>query len=187
MGASAHAARSDGSDRAAAAIRPPDVDPRWLERFIPLSAARTDNRPSAMTADAGIADNARPGRRVVLTRLARMHGELLEQQLSDGDITVIQGAPGALRLVDVVELAQADFAIADAGRVQPDEIAEVLDRHPRLKVLSVSGTGRQALLYELRPHRVPIGDLSSGALLTAIRGASRVAGPAGVQPTSPRR
>jgi hypothetical protein len=140
-----------------------------------------------MTADPGTAEDAGPRRRVVLTRLARMHGELLQQQLAQPDIAVIEGAPGNLRLVDVVELARADFAIAGAGRVQPEEIAELLDRHPRVKVLQVSGTGRQALLYELRPHRVPIGDLSSGSLLSAIRTAWRASGPADDHPTSPRR
>jgi hypothetical protein len=41
--------------------------------------------------------------------------------------------------------------------------------HPAVTVLAVSANGRQGLLYELRPHRVLMGDLTSDAVVEAIR------------------
>jgi hypothetical protein len=35
--------------------------------------------------------------------------------------------------------------------------------------MGVSADGRSACLYELRPHRVPLGDLSAQGLVEAIR------------------
>ena len=40
---------------------------------------------------------------------------------------------------------------------------------PRLKVLVLEQMGRTAQLYELRPHRTPLGEVSRTGLVSAIR------------------
>ena len=47
----------------------------------------------------------------------------------------------------------------------------LLYTYPRLKVLAVTGSGRHAILYELRPHRTALGNVSPEALLAAVRSA----------------
>ena len=39
----------------------------------------------------------------------------------------------------------------------------MLYRFPRARVLALSGDARRAFLYELRPHRTPLGELSREA------------------------
>ena len=49
---------------------------------------------------------------------------------------------------------------------------DVLFENPRLRLLAVTGDGRSAVTYELRPHKTPLGDASADTLLGAIRGAA---------------
>ena len=66
--------------------------------------------------------------------------------------------------------AGADVAIlAGDGGVLTRRALEVLKTRPLLKVLAVRRGGREASLYELRPHQTPLGELSSQVLLAAVR------------------
>ncbi|HYH78825.1 MAG TPA: hypothetical protein VEX86_03490 [Longimicrobium sp.] len=47
--------------------------------------------------------------------------------------------------------------------------ALMLSRFPRSRVLALSGDARRAFLYELRPHRTPLGELGRERLLAAVR------------------
>src|SRR3954471_5478856 len=68
---------------------------------------------------------------------------------------------GAVREADVVIVAEDDDA--------RDHYIEMLYAHPRLRLVAISGHARAAFLYELRPHRVLLGELSPDALLHAVR------------------
>ena len=50
--------------------------------------------------------------------------------------------------------------------------ALMLFQEPRSRVLALSGDARQAFLYELRPHRTALGELSRERLLEAVRAAA---------------
>lgn len=45
----------------------------------------------------------------------------------------------------------------------------LLARHPQVKIVAVGGDGRRVFLYDLRPHRVAVGEVSPEELLQAIR------------------
>lgn len=105
--------------------------------------------------------------------MPRMQREILAKSLAAPDIEIADGFAEPTGLIDAAERSDAEFVIAGAGRFAPDEVSELQEVHPGVKVLALSESGRQGLLYELRPHRVPIGDLSSGALLETIRGSRR--------------
>lgn len=45
---------------------------------------------------------------------------------------------------------------------------ELLRRHPELRILTVEADGRQGFLWEMRPNREPLGELSPQVLLTAL-------------------
>ena len=115
--------------------------------------------------------------------MPRMQREILERSLAEEpDIEVVDGSAEPTALAEAAERAEAEFVIAGAGRFAPDEVSQLLDARPGVKVLALSKSGRQGLLYELRPHRVPIGDLSSDALLETIRGSRRAGAPAPALP-----
>ena len=92
----------------------------------------------------------------------------------DMDI-VGEGAMGT-SLLDAAERTNADIVIlARGGDADDEDYDELLYGCPRLKVLEIFGEGRYGSLYELRPRRVPLGELSPPRLVGAIRGSTRPA------------
>jgi hypothetical protein len=83
--------------------------------------------------------------------------------------------------VTVLEDADPDEAADVVVLSQPDPENEavpisMLLRSPRSRVLALAADARRAVLYELRPHRTALGELSPGALLAAVRGEPEAAG-----------
>ena len=79
-----------------------------------------------------------------------------------GDDIVTSGLGG----VDVVVAGLADDSLSEP-------YARLMRRNPELTVLGITGDAKRAFLFELRPHRIPLGDASPDGLLGAIRAASR--------------
>ena len=79
------------------------------------------------------------------------------------------------RVGDADVLAAARRTRADAvlvGQKAKDEREQygpLLLRRPRLKVLAIAHDGRTGSLYELRPRRVPLGEMSADVLRRAIQ------------------
>jgi DNA-binding NarL/FixJ family response regulator len=84
----------------------------------------------------------------------------------DLEIVALEEHGAALR--HTVESSRADFVIAGAD-YDFREVAQVLEERPRLRVLAVAGHGREAFLYELRPTRTPLGEVSPRTIVEAIR------------------
>jgi hypothetical protein len=77
---------------------------------------------------------------------------------SDGSL---DAAVGALP----VDVAIVAGETADLG----GPLRDLLCRRPRLRALAVGGDGAETVLYELRPHRTELGELSPPALLRAVK------------------
>jgi hypothetical protein len=103
------------------------------------------------------------------------------------DIEVVDGVATSTDLTRVARTARAEFVITGAARLAADAVGKVLDGCPGVKVLALSESGRQGLLYELRPHRVPLDDLSSAVLLETIRRARRTTASAAARPKAKSR
>jgi hypothetical protein len=109
--------------------------------------------------------------RVVLVDLTGMTGEMVKGILARapdidliGDVSMRDfGDPDALA-------AAADVAIlAGDGGALTRRAHELLRVRPFLRILAVGRGGREGSLYELRPHRTPLGELSAHVLLGAVR------------------
>lgn len=101
--------------------------------------------------------------------MPQLQCEIFHDRLSaEPDFDVVRAVDG-LDLSQAVERTRAEFVIVGAGRFETGEVTVLHETRPAVKVLAVSATGRQGLLYELRPHRVPLGDLSLDGLVDAIR------------------
>jgi hypothetical protein len=80
---------------------------------------------------------------------------------------------------DVTVVAAGNEPATDVFVVgaQRDELPPVglarLERQPKAKVLTIDRNGREAHLYELRPHRTALGELSADTLLSAVGAAHR--------------
>jgi len=86
------------------------------------------------------------------------------------DMDVVGDFAAPLPLRDAVVSCDAEFVIAGAEFSGADDVGPLLEEHPDVKVLAVEGDGREAFLWELRPKRVPLGEVSPQTLLHAIRG-----------------
>ena len=82
--------------------------------------------------------------------------------------TVTDGAAAAVTVsetdADVIVLGLPDAEL-------PSEYAALLSARPQTRLLGVSGDGRRAFLYEVRPYRSALGEVSPEALIDAIRSA----------------
>lgn len=82
--------------------------------------------------------------------------------LDDGELD--GELPAAVRRArpDVVVVGQ------DA-QAERDSYLRLLLRHPHVKVLAIADNGKTGSLYELRPRRVSLGNISARTLTQAIR------------------
>jgi DNA-binding NarL/FixJ family response regulator len=73
-------------------------------------------------------------------------------------------------LIAAVAQRDADFVIVAVGDLAHGDVQlDLLERRPRAKVLALAGEGRDAVLWELRPQRARLGEISPDTLLAAIR------------------
>lgn len=80
--------------------------------------------------------------------------------------------PGALAAT--VAEADADVVVLGLPDAElPTEYAALLGARPQTRLLGVSADGRRAFLYELRPYRSTLDEVSPAALVDAIRTAAR--------------
>lgn len=112
--------------------------------------------------------------RILLAAMPRMLRDIIETAIRSQPDMIVVGVMGVVgagdALSDAVQRDKPDVVIlgieADAG---PHACEALLYDHPHVRLLEVTDDGRGATLCELRPHRVPIGDVSAEGLVGAIR------------------
>jgi len=110
--------------------------------------------------------------RVALVDLPRLLREIVERAVAgQPDMEIAELRAGG-DLSDALRAARADVVVSGADH-DYDELRDLLDRRPRLKVLTVADDGREATLYELRPARTQLGEVSPETIVEAIRSARR--------------
>lgn len=98
------------------------------------------------------------------------------------DFEVVSGSVETVSLIQAVNETSPDVLVTSLR--EPDVLAmagDLLLAHPALMLFVVTGDGRSAFEYKLRPQRVPLGEPSPETLLAAVRWArqERVAQKAG--------
>ncbi len=90
----------------------------------------------------------------------------------DMEVVGVLSSRGKLRATvaetkaDVVVLALEDSEL-------PEDCGRLLHTHPRIRVLGVASDGRRGFLYELRPLKASLGELSPQQLVNTIRTTDR--------------
>jgi hypothetical protein len=82
------------------------------------------------------------------------------------DLELVGELADARALADTVCRCGPDVVV---GHSTPSEIQRLLEQRPTMKILQVENNGRSSFLYELRPHRIPLGELSRARLLEVLR------------------
>ena len=107
--------------------------------------------------------------RVVLAEMPPLLNDIVRTVLgSQADVELELRPVPAADIVSADAVSQADVLILAEQRSHRDNYAATLYAHPRLRVVAISDDRRGAVLYELRPHRSPLGELSPECLVRAV-------------------
>jgi len=89
---------------------------------------------------------------------------------SEPDMAVV-GRVSARDSAAAARRSRADVVVVGQdGTVEADATACRLVRQLGLRVLTITDDGKRGVLYELRPQRIALGDMSADTLCKAIRG-----------------
>lgn len=89
---------------------------------------------------------------------------------SAGDIRLIGQAANHGELLALARQLSPDVVIMGLDESGPPGAGwDLYINNPLLRVLGIVGEGRQTFVYELRPHRTPLGELSPETLVAAVR------------------
>src|SRR5207247_1437203 len=106
--------------------------------------------------------------RILLFDMPRMLRDIVVKTLAaEPDMEVAADVATADDLLRSVERRHADVVVT--RRDDSSLAALLLTRQPQLKVLAVADNGRESSLYEMRPQRVPLGEITPQRLVTEIR------------------
>jgi DNA-binding NarL/FixJ family response regulator len=109
--------------------------------------------------------------RVFLSTTSRMLHEMLTDIVeTQPDMEIVGSAERQAELRDAVARTHPDIVIVTPSHpVGRRSFEELLYMNSRLKVLAVIDNNRRGILYELRPSRALLGEMSPASLLNAIR------------------
>jgi DNA-binding NarL/FixJ family response regulator len=108
-------------------------------------------------------------RRIILVGLPRMLNDIVKKVITEQpDLEVVAELGCAGDIAHAVAERDADLVIADPSCTD-GAIERLVGPRSRLRLLEVEASGRGSCLSELRPHRVPLGEISPDRLLGAIR------------------
>ncbi|HEY7390723.1 MAG TPA: hypothetical protein VH640_19560 [Bryobacteraceae bacterium] len=116
--------------------------------------------------------------RILLAGMPRMLLDMVTAILTPHPEMIVSGKMrDTTDIRTAAKTARADVVIVSevsepAGRAHPDHL-ELLYSRPKLKVFSITGDGHRFFLYELRPFRAPLGEVSPDSLVQAIRSSVR--------------
>ena len=113
--------------------------------------------------------------RILLAQLPRHLQDYFNRAVaSQADMRLVGSFTNPLDVLLAVGSASADVVILGvADDVVPAIATHLYDEYPDVRLLGVTPDGHQAYLYELRPHPIPIGELSPTSLMEVIRSAVR--------------
>ena len=103
----------------------------------------------------------------------RLLAELVARLIDSApDVEIVGRVPIDDTLMTRAREMKADAVVLGApANASDDSLDAMLYEFPTVKLLVFTSDAHQATLYELRPHRTPIGELSRDRLLDAIRSA----------------
>jgi hypothetical protein len=108
---------------------------------------------------------------VVLIDLPEVLSDIVTAILErDADVRIAAQLRSEGSSFDPAVTGAFDVAIVGGdGEALAGAVRDLLCSRPRLRALTVGGDGREAFLYELRPHRTPLGEVSPDTLLGAVK------------------
>jgi len=128
-----------------------------------FAAARDDTRASATRG------NPLERTRIVLIDMAPLLREIVRAAVvREPDLDIV-AEHDEIDVRSVLELDDPDFIIVGENAATAEDLRVLVGVGRGLRALEVQSDGRESVLYELRPHRISLGEISSDTLVRAIR------------------
>lgn len=109
--------------------------------------------------------------RVLLLGLQGLLHDVIKDVLDRApDLTVVAEPSNPAELPDAVRRTGAEVVVCALDEATAEQVGvRVLEPHARMKVVAIQDDGRRAVLWELRPNRREIGDLSIPEFVETVR------------------
>jgi DNA-binding NarL/FixJ family response regulator len=86
------------------------------------------------------------------------------------ELTVVAEPSNPAEFPDVMQRTGAEVVVCGLDEATAEQVsARVLEPRARVKIVAIQDDGRRAVLWELRPNRREIGDLSIPVLVETVR------------------
>lgn len=112
--------------------------------------------------------------RILLAAIPGMLVDIISEIVrAEPDLMLVDAVSASSDLGALVRRTRTDVVITQqASSLQEVDHTPLLFAGHPLKIVAITDDGRHGLLYELRPHCVPLGDLSADRLVAVIRTAA---------------
>ena len=98
-----------------------------------------------------------------------LRGIVRETLGREPDLEVVGEHEAGADVREAVARDRADFVIVGSGRAADAYVRSVVGGRCCVRALELRADGTEGVLYELRPHRVSLGEISPDTLLRTIR------------------
>ena len=108
--------------------------------------------------------------RIVLIDMSPLLRDIVRSAITgEPDLEVVAEHEADVDVATALERDHADFVIVGSDVVAHSSVASAVASNCRVRALELYADGKESVLYEFRPHRVALGELSSDTLLRTIR------------------
>ncbi len=108
--------------------------------------------------------------RVLIFPMPRLLHDILRHLVSEiPGVETIDCADPAGGIAEAAVRSRADVVIAEQADAGPEQACALFERMPRSRALAVSHDGQGGVIYELRPQRRAIGELSPNTVRAAVQ------------------
>jgi DNA-binding NarL/FixJ family response regulator len=112
--------------------------------------------------------------RIVLAGMPMMLLDIISEIVSsEPDLTVVEKIGEGSDVGAAARRVRADVVVVQQSSDEPQTAEAALLSEQQFRVIALADDGHRGFLYELRPHRVPLGEISAGGLVAAIRAAAQ--------------
>jgi chemotaxis response regulator CheB len=109
-------------------------------------------------------------RRILIAGFPRLMTDILEHVVAKDPALSVVGTSDDASLATEARRTRADvLLVAQRAPDERDSLASLLHSRPRMKVVTIVASGESGALYELRPHRTVISEITTQSLSEAIR------------------
>jgi DNA-binding NarL/FixJ family response regulator len=107
--------------------------------------------------------------RIVLIDMSPLMREIVREVIAHEPDLEIVAEHEVADVETAVERTHADFVIVGPDAASGERVCALVGASLGVRALEVHPDGKESVLYELRPHRVSLGEISADTVLRTIR------------------